>query len=277
MFKGEFVFDEFALREFRNFCALPQYAAAYPITNEPIEQWISLTPAKNPRVLTVAASGDQPLMYAAAGAAHVDTFDITVNACAMMDFKTTALQSMNYEQYINTIKLFEERLGRLTQNDIKRISAVVRQMPDRTRDLMTKIIKKPMYALRYVYGEPPFPDNADLYSQIRRNVHAPFNFIWSDLINVTNYIHDKYDIINLSNIFDFYVWYQNKSQMTVCKTIYKLWPYLNKGGYILCTTRHNKHIKLANTLSRLPLMPSITLAGPDTKARWLPIIIQKAR
>lgn len=140
MFNGEFKFDLQDALMARG----AQYCRAYHTTNEPITDWLSLAPVKNPRVLTVAASGDQPLLYAASGASHVDTFDITVNACAVMDFKTSALDTVaNFTEYQdnvqNLIHLDElDKIGTRQHNTFMRI---VENMPMRTRSLMQKIIQ----------------------------------------------------------------------------------------------------------------------------------------
>ena len=284
MFKGEFEFNlKDALTTYPN-----QYSDTYASTNEPIEQWPNLTPVTHaPRVLTVAASGDQPLMYAANGAAHVDTFDITVYACAAMDFKTTALQQMTYSDYINEVhilKHFYDIEASKTYGLISDYNAtknVINNMPMRTRQLMQAAIhtRRPAFGRDYL-NTNVFPPDEHTYAKMQQAVKSPFNFIWTDLINLTHYIDDKYDIINISNIFDHYISaLQNKPAGAIFDTIQNLLQHTNRGGYILFTTfsTYIPHI-LHQNRKTLDSMPIKTAVLPSTEYDTPSIIvIQKTR
>lgn len=229
MFQGEFKFD---LNDATTM-GRPEYISTYHTTNEPLAEWMDLIPVENRRVLTVAASGDQALSYAAHGASHIDTFDITINACAIMDFKTTALRLMDHMEYHSTVRNMAYIFNPKGYANINRVAA---KMPQRTRTLMQNIIKKRTSAFSHGASESPiFPMSDRLYLKIQQSVHAPFNFIWTDLMNLHNYIQGKYDIINTSNIFDHYLW-GTRGTSDISKTIETLWPHLNAGGYIFCTT-----------------------------------------
>ena len=245
MFKGEFKFNlEDALTTFSN-----KYIDTYASTNEPIEKWMALTPVKHaPRVLTVAASGDQPLMYAANGAAHVDTFDLTVYACAAMDFKTTALQHMSYSNYVDEINVLKRFRYLETlkiygiMSDYNDTMNIINNMPMRTRQLMQGAVDvRPAAFERDRYNKNIFPADEQTYAKMQQAVKAPFNFIWSDLLNLTHYIEGKYDIINISNIFDHYISeIQNKSVGDIFETMQNLLRHTNQDGYILFTTFDSK-------------------------------------
>lgn len=277
MFTGEFDLD---LNEATNTgTEYPQYGRGFSTTNEPIEEWLPLTPIKQPDVLSVAASGDQPLLYSATGAATVDTFDISINACVMMDFKTTALQSMSYLQYKDT---FID----INKHDIyknKNIAPIIDQMPDRTRELTQHIAnKRPRTFIQTIFGDV-FPGNNLLYRQMQHNAPQPFNFIWADIMNVSKYLTRTYDIIYLSNIFDHCVW-NGKNQFDMVQIIYNLWPHLRCGGYVLVTTpykfdstvydlfHHDRYITRT-----LPEYASIKNIPLNTTKQWQPIVIQKTR
>ena len=168
MFKGDFEFNLRDALDQNQLVYFPQYEQAYCITNEPIEEWLKLTPVKNPRVLTVAASGDQPLMYAAHGASHVDTFDLTLNACVMLDFKKSALQQLNFSQYLDTVQeLRHLDMLAASENTIR----VVSNMPPRTRALMQKIIRhRPNAFQRDMDDDTVFPSNENTYAKMQRDV-----------------------------------------------------------------------------------------------------------
>lgn len=281
MFTGEFKFD---LNEAIRIDCQPQYKSAYTSTNEPIQTWMSLTPIKNPSVLTVAASGDQPLLYAANNASHIDTFDVTINACIIMDFKVTALQSMNHSEYFNTV-WFLNNLSYANSNHpankkmYNNTMNVVDKMPERTRAITKEIISKRQNLFDRENAYPSFPTHETTYEHLQQCVHQPFNFIWADLINVTNYIgNQKYDIINTSNIFDHYLWH-GKSQQDIFDTVKKLFTHLNVGGYVLCTTVKpvapgifRRDPQIWDDINADVYFPTFTHSN-----QFLPIIIQKTR
>ena len=276
MFKGEF---EFNLKDALSFehRMKPQYGIGYHATNEPIEKWMQLTPVARPRVLTVAASGDQPLMYAAYGASHIDTFDLTVNACAVMDYKTTALQLVDYDEYIKSVNRLKY-LGAARHNETT--LDIIDNMPERTYALMSNIAKyRPdVFQRDTASNTAEFPRNAETYARMRAAVTKPFNFIWADLDNVPNYISGQYDIINTSNIFEHYLWY-GRNKEDIFNTITKLWPYLSAGGYILCTRTDSDLLSIFRLNNKMwQKMRARATFPTDVRNRYFrPIIIQKIR
>ena len=280
MFTGEFKFDLNDALDGR----LPQYCNAYHTTNEPIEDWLKLTPVKNARVLTVAASGDQPLMYAGAGASHIDTFDITLNACAIMDFKTTALGGMNLSDYAATVQDLTN-LDKLDMRDprIMRIMSIAGKMPQRTRTLMFNLLMHRKRAFtQHSSHKVSFPSAHEMYTKMQATAHEPFNFIWADLENVSHYIDGKYDIINISNIFDHYLQHKESPIFAMCNTIANLWPHLNPTGNIICTTSAFA-LGTPEIIEQIPeLLQSqsrmkVSFPAHDPMLPFVPIVIQKAR
>lgn len=280
MFKGEFKFDLQDALMARGV----QYCRAYHTTNEPITDWLSLAPVKNPRVLTVAASGDQPLMYAASGASHVDTFDITVNACAVMDFKTSALHTVaninEYQDMVQNLILLDE-LDKMSTRQYATFMRVVENMPLRTRSLMQKIIQT--YCNQNAFSQHKarklrFPTDMAQFEQIRAKSPVLFNFIWADLINVHHYINGEYDIINVSNIFDHYLWYKD-SPKSVFDSISGLWPHLRTGGYMLCTSTDDENLRTVRLISTMieNLHADVAINNNPALYPWMSIVLQKTR
>lgn len=245
---------------------------------------MQLVPPQNKRVLTVAASGDQPLAYAAAGATHIDTFDITINACVIMDFKVSALQFMSHTEYSDAIY----KLSNLDDTDsvdawrqidaYKPIVKAIENMPGRTRTLMHNIISRRKDAIRNESALTIFPTYGKTYAKMQQAMHGPFNFIWADLMHVSNYTQNKYDIINISNIFDHFVW-NGRPRQDLLSTIEILWSHLNVGGHLLCTT--TSYDIILNIFGRLSfLLPELhtDISFPSVSdSFFLPIIIQKTR
>ncbi|MCM1294348.1 MAG: hypothetical protein NC311_02195 [Muribaculaceae bacterium] len=280
MFNGEFKFDLHDALMARG----AQYCRAYHATNEPITNWLSLMRVQNPRVLTVAASGDQPLLHAATGASHVDTFDITVNACAVMDFKTSALQTTaNLDEYQDAVQNLT-RLDGVDKIGTRQHAAFMRivdNMPMRTRPLMQKIINtycNQTAFSQHVSRKLRFPTDTAQFAKMRACAHTPLDFIWADLINVHHYIEGEYDIINVSNIFDHYLWYKD-SPKSVFDAIKSLWPHLRDGGYMLCTSTDNENLRTVRLISTMirNLHADVSINNNPALYPWMAIVFQKTR
>lgn len=280
MFKGEFNFDLHDALMARG----AQYCRAYHTTNEPISEWLSLAPIQNPRVLTVAASGDQPLMYAAAGASHVDTFDITVNACAVMDFKTSALQvGANLDEYTDAVQnlIHLDELDTIGTRQHAKFMRIVENMPMRTRSLMQNIIRQNFNQTAFSQHSARklrFPTDDKQFAKMQACVSVPFDFIWADLTNVHHYISGQYDIINVSNIFDHYLWYMD-SPKSVFDAIKSLTPYLRSGGYMLCTSTDDENLRTIRLISTMikNLHADVPASLNKSCYPWMAIVLQKTR
>ena len=226
--KGEFNFNMHQSWRYRG-----QYERAYAATNEPLSWELRLAEPKDKNVLTVAASGDQPLLYAAYGASRVDTFDLTYYARVLMDFKTTALRGMEYEEYCTVVRDMSFGPACMHAPNVKH---TIRQMPAQTGTLMQKCIGRKNWAFdrqHCYFIDTPY--NPEEYALMQTNITRPFDFVWTDLAHLHNYLDARYDIINLSNIFDHFQ-FQKKPTGQTLTTLQNLWPYLNDGGKILCMT-----------------------------------------
>ncbi len=175
-----------------------QFSPAYAKTNEDIREVLwALQPKPNSSVLTVTGSGDQALHYLMSGAGHIDTFDITFNAKMMMDIKTTAIQKLDRMDYLRLVNA-----AAFTRNiaDISQYKQIVDCMPDDTR----KYIQQ-MSGARLVrcgsYFETLYNDE---YAKLQKLVKKPFNFIWTDLKDLSLHLTQEYDQIYLSNILQYH-------------------------------------------------------------------------
>lgn len=282
MFTNDFIFNmKDAIRK----PELAQYGGAHHTTNEPVAEWMKLTPVKNPRVLTVASSGDHALMYAANGAAQVNTFDISINACAVMDFKTTALQSLTYSEYKSTVNKLHnlKNIGALDRTGLrsknKHILHTVKNMPDRTRDLMKNIIRHRPDAFNQSPRNPvTYPSDPATFAHIKEVCKNPFNFIWCDIKHLPYYMGGVYNIINISNIFDFCL-YRGDTEMQIYSMTLDLASFLNTGDYMLCTSDKWYRDAVINILRKLP-KEDVRVTVPKMQPEfndWQPIVIQKIR
>ena len=175
-----------------------QFSPAYAKTNEDIREVLwALQPKPNSSVLTVAGSGDQALHYLISGAGHIDTFDITFNAKMMMDIKTTAIQKLGRVDYARLVN------GTAKANDITAISQfqeIAEFLPADTHNYI-----QDMRGLRLVRGGSYFETlYNDEYAKLQKIVNKPFNFIWTDLKDLSSHLTQEYDQIYLSNILQYH-------------------------------------------------------------------------
>lgn len=228
----------------------PEYELAYPITNEPLNIELGLTDNENAHILTVAGSGDQPLMYTTAGAAHIDTFDLTYHARVLMDFKTTAVKIMNFAEYNRQISVIHNMSQAQTE---PKFWDCVRHMPHDTGDIMSILGAhcKSMFWRGLMPYSPCIRDE-EQYREIQRNAPHQFNFIWTDLVRLHNHLETDYDVINISNIFDHYQMFSNRPlDRYPVQTVKNLWPFLRVGGSILFISYYGYSEVIAKNISKV--------------------------
>ncbi|MBQ4069876.1 MAG: hypothetical protein IJD52_00675 [Alphaproteobacteria bacterium] len=207
------------------------YAHAYVASNEDLRDTTGLTRDIGKRVLTVAASGDHPLFYALNGATKIDTFDVTFGAKAIMDIKTQAIsQGMKFADY-------QALLNRL---HFAPSASQVQNMP-------SILANMPQDSAKYIYGMDGYKIfgnglNLDYYTQenfseaeyekLQAIIKKPFNFIWTNIAELNTYLNDEYDVINLSNIFEWHGW----TTESIIQIIKKLHDHIRVNGQILLQT-----------------------------------------
>ena len=179
-------------------------------------------------VLTVSASGDQPLFCKKYGAKNITTFDITYTSKIIMDIKTVAIRTLPFNKYW-------QLLNDLWNNpNITSVPNFERIMPELDSNEQNYIhLMDGKFALFY-FGAPPEyyitdkPMHKALYKELHQVDLPAFPFIWTDIEHLDGKLQDKtYDFIHLSNILD-YVRYSTK--LSVLKSLVKR---LNYGGRIL--------------------------------------------
>lgn len=244
----------------------PRYDQSYPTTNEPIQWELRFTRNNGARVLTVAASGDQPLFYAGAGAEHVDTFDIVCASRVIMDFKTTALQNMNDQTYANTIKHMHNLDN---AKNLHMFMETVDGMPAATRELMRYYLdyRKNIFERGFI-NDRVIPTRHE-YEMMQKNIRAPFNFAWTDIRDLHKYLDQKYDVINISNILEYL-----PEPYDIQNTVSSLIPFLRPGGKIIANVMASNPGHIMNALTWVKNTKSQLL---KYDFRFKTILIQKSR
>ncbi|MCM1294700.1 MAG: DUF3419 family protein [Muribaculaceae bacterium] len=214
-----------------NNSAFSDYSPAYVLSNENLRWGTGLTRNMAKRVLTTAGSGDQAMFYALHGATHIDTFDISFCARVIQNIKTAAIHHLTRDQYI---KLLNEIHNTGNAMQLQHMSDIISHIPDTDAQFIRN-----MYNCR-IFGYGLRPDNypeyyptQHEYTQLQQLISKPFKFIWSDLASLHTHLLGEYDVINLSNIFQ----YQTPDQ--IHHALASLRNHVAIGGYILTSDEVN--------------------------------------
>lgn len=204
------------------------YSPAYVVSNENLRHTTGLTRDMGRRVLTVAGSGEHPLFYTINGATQVDTFDISYCARAIMDIKTQAIRSgIPYEQYK---KLLKDLHFAPSASKVSGVSEILPKIPAHSAQFV-----RGMDGYR-IFGNGLNPEyyvsemiSETEYKTLQKTLHGAFKFIWSDVATLHTQLNGEYDVINLSNIFEW-------SPDLIQPTLTNLHNHVRPGGYILAQT-----------------------------------------
>ncbi len=203
-----------------------QYSSAYTVTNEDLRNALTLIPENAKSALTVAASGDHPMFTALCGIQHIDTFDITFNAKCIMDIKTTALQKLSRQEYINMLDdLYYTRDIFM----VRGVNKIFDMLPQTDRQYLAKMNGNKIFGhgLQPRNYEKNLPTQLE-YEQMRKTITQPFNFIWSGIDEIHKHLNQNYDFMHLSNIFDYIT-----EETKITQILNNLMQHINPGGRIL--------------------------------------------
>ncbi len=205
-----------------------EYHPAYITSNEQLRESVPEFGNLNGDVLTVAASGDQPMLYAMHGARRVDTFDMTYCAKVIMDIKTAALGQMKFGEYRRLLNDLAD--GQFSYSaaenmiSISRMERIVDAMPRDSAEFLRNMSCTNMFSRGYKLD---FVLSASEYEKMQSVIKAPFNFIWADVTDLHMAIDAKYNIINISNILE---WLDDDVAATV---LCNLFGMLRRNGYVV--------------------------------------------
>lgn len=222
--------------------AFSSYSPAYVSSNEQLQSIMQILKPAGKNCLAIAGSGDAPLFLSAYGAQHVDTFDISYNARVVMDVKTYMLKNnfcfYDYVRVLRDIQTAPDVLNCLSRD------VVVRAVTHDTLEYLHGMRKCRIF-MHTSNGEIAcFPDAREFVA-MKQNVSGRYNFIWSDLFDLSGRITDKkYDIIYLSNVLQ----YVNATSDIVA-VLNNMRTHLNANGVIvvdsllqsLAVARHAKY------------------------------------
>ena len=197
------------------------------------------------KVLTVSASGDQPLFCKRYGAEHITTFDITYASKIIMDIKTVAIKKLSFDNYWRLLK------GLWNNPNIASVPNFDCIMPELDLNEQNYIrVMNGKFAL-FNFGTPPgyYISDKDTHKSLYKELQSAdlprFPFVWTDIAQLDAKLQDNtYDFIHLSNILD----YVNDDVKT--SVLISLTKRLNYGGRILMRII-NGNYQLVNICQKL--------------------------
>lgn len=204
-----------------------QYSPAYPTTNE---DWRFAMSELNPAgksVLTVTASGDQPIAFAISGATKIDTFDTSYFARVIMDLKTSAIQTLDHGQYGQFVS---ELRDTKSVRDIRGYDKIATVCPKQTIVAARQMAGCKIFNAGTGTRSEYMPNN-DEYNIAKQKITGPMNFIWSDLQELHQELNQEYDIIYLSNILEYFTGLKK-----ITSVLNNIKPFVKIGGEIMLYT-----------------------------------------
>ena len=181
--------------------------AVYCFTNENIPAYLrALHMPSDGRVLTVGASGDQMFESYLAGASHVDMFDININQRHIIELKNHMIRDLEYERFMD---FFFSNLHFFDKEIIKPIYPKFSDGLKSYLSWMDGANATDVFKFSGVHN-PDFDANClsfiaskDSYNQLKSVLPAQISFVQSDISGLSATFNNKYDVILLSNIFDY--------------------------------------------------------------------------
>ena len=204
------------------------YSPAYPTTNEDWRFAMQELQPANKSILTVAGSGDQAIAFAISGAKDIDTFDKTVFANVIMRMKFSAIPTLDYTQYKDFVN------GIANAKSVHDIPSYDKIAPKCPRNIITTT--KQMNGCKIFHNgcgvRHEYMPTESEYNIAQQVIGTKtFKFIWADLQDLHNYLNKSYDIIYLSNIFEYF--FQSEE---ITKVLNNMKPFLNINGQIMLYT-----------------------------------------
>lgn len=205
-----------------------KYDKIYYSTNEELNKILKNTDIKNKKVLTVQASGDQPLYFLYNGAKEVDTFDINKLTFYHYILKIWFIRYLNVQYHnIKNINIIKELLLMVepqNENEQKAYKYWHRYIDE-------------IYSIYMLYTNK-FGTRPNLFQNLAclKEINTNFNFYNVDITKQID-IDKKYDIIYTSNIFEYI--YKEQDVIAYRDNSDKL---LNEKGIIISSCVIGKHI-----------------------------------
>lgn len=226
------------------------FSHIYPFSTENIKGYYDLIDFKDKDILTVGSSGDHTINLFLKDIKNVDFFDINPFSKYYYDLKMSAIKTLDFEEFFEYFcfygypSLFKSNYKAFNLESYKKIRDVLTGTSKHFWDFLyeevgdiyirdsslfskdeepVKIIKKTNLYLQ-----------EDNYEKLKKQNIKNVNFYKSDIADLPEKINKKYDIIMLSNIFQYLeVMYESDYFEVMKEIVEDISNMLNDDGKIL--------------------------------------------
>lgn len=221
-----------------------RYSAVYRQTNEPIRSYLADIDLQNKDALSVAGSGDFLLSLINKGARNIETFDISLFTKFYQEMKFSALKALNYEEFIRFFygdNCFDDHTYGLISNYF---SDECLEFWDSLFDFYDAfdIINSSLFMQQNISENRAIRNNSYLASEeeyeLTKKSAKKTNFCFHnlDILKSPVTIQRKFDIILVSNIYDYSLKVWNSFDEFVNELRSKFKPMLKENGTIISTS-----------------------------------------
>lgn len=202
----------------------PFYRYTNITTNKDIRYITTLFPNAK-RILTVTGNGDTAIFFRLNGADIVDTYDMSTNARAIQEIKTTAIRHLTHQEYKTMINNLCKQNCKMSY--MPTIRSIQPYLSQETKQIINKQNKHTIFQYGTVRQEN-LPTDKE-YEKLHTLIKKPFSFTESYLENIHNTTSQQYDLIYVSDIMDY------TSPAIQSYILSNLANILNINGYIIHT------------------------------------------
>ena len=214
------------LQEYADKPLFDKYSPIYTFTTENLDSYLNEFDIRGKDCLTVTSSGDQLINLALLGASNIDCFDSNKIATYFTKIKLAAIKALEYEEFLDYFcslhAIRPNEASYLLENDncfsLNYYSKIRKYLDEDTLLFFDLIyekykgdslkIKKLFYNIsdeRAMYNNT-YLRSKEYYSSAKKHIidlhNKGINFYNLDIFDLPN-IQKKYDLILLSNIFDY--------------------------------------------------------------------------
>ncbi|MBR5625889.1 MAG: DUF3419 family protein [Alphaproteobacteria bacterium] len=179
----------------------------YIFTNENIAGYLNtIGDLRGKNILSVAASGDQAFHAYLAGAKHVDTFDINSFQNNIVELKLHMIKYLPYDKFMTFF---------FDQNNFfncKIIEPISDKFSKKLSEFIQYYLKDGIKMIRYraataedfrIRDKVPYLYSPDKYYKLRDCLPEKIDFKRCDISEIPKKFNMQYDVILLSNIFEY--------------------------------------------------------------------------
>lgn len=194
--------------------AFHSHSTIYSATNEKIssEKYKDILRNKE-KILSVIGSGDQILNSILFGSKDITGFDISRFTGYYLKLKVAALKSLQYDEYLSFFScqsknrfskgLYEKTIPYLDSDTEFFWTIIFNYSKDKLVGIPNLFVTVSSENFK---NNNPYLESKDKYDLLKSKMNdIDLNLIYGDIFDLVHILPDKYSLVNLSNIVDYYV------------------------------------------------------------------------